>query len=135
MTTTELGELETLLWRVLPDPRGFAERALQQLMQRLATDPIAMAPAVVDSYSAAAHEALVDRNVLLASAVGACECWGDDIDCRTCAGAGSAGWMDPDAELFGELIAPALERMSQRANGHCEQKEGDNNEHVMAGGV
>lgn len=110
MSTTELSELEALLEKMLPDPRGFAERVFQQLTERLSTDPRTESGTVVDSYDTEAYDALVDRNVLLAAAVGACECWGYDPDCVVCRGAGSAGWVQPDARLFTELIEPAIRR-------------------------
>ena len=35
------------------------------------------------------HEDLVDRDRVLAAALGACLCWGHDIDCAVCQGAGT----------------------------------------------
>jgi hypothetical protein len=54
-------------------------------------------------------ETLRERNDSLALAVGACAlCWGDDILCAVCAGAGCAGFVPPDRELFAQYVAPAL---------------------------
>jgi hypothetical protein len=114
-TTTELGELEALLERVLPDPRGFAERVFEQIVARLTMQVPDASAAIVDSYDAAAYQALVDRNMILAAAVGACDCWGYESGCPLCAGAGSAGWTLPDAGLFGEFIAPAVQRMADQS--------------------
>lgn len=115
MSATELGDLESLLERVLPDPMGFAERVVGQLLDRLATDAPAVAPIVVAGFEAQAHEALVDRNMLVAAAVGACDCWAQDPDCPVCAGQGMAGWMRPDPQLYEEFVGPAVTRMTNQA--------------------
>ncbi len=112
MSTTELGELEELLERVLPDPRGFAERVFEQLMQRLSMQVPDGAAPVIDSYDAASYQALVDRNMILAAAVGACDCWGFEPGCPECGGAGAAGWLKPDAGLYDEFVEPAVRRMA-----------------------
>jgi hypothetical protein len=112
MTTSELAAVEALLLKVLPDPMGFAERILGELAERLATTPSGDGPNVVPSYESAAHEALVDRSVLLAAALGACDCWGEDAGCPSCGGQGSAGWVPPDPELYAEYVAPAVRRTS-----------------------
>lgn len=112
MSTSELGELETLLQRVLPDPRGFAERVFEQMMERLTQEVPDASTTVVNGYDTEAHEALVDRNTMLAAAVGACDCWGYEPGCSMCGGAGSAGWTRPDAELFAEFVEPAVRRMT-----------------------
>jgi hypothetical protein len=113
MSTSELADLEALLIRVLPDPMGFAERVFQEIVGRLATDtPGGGQPWVVTSDESSAHEALVDRNVLLAAALGACDCWGQDPECLTCSGKGSAGWIQPERRLYEEYVEPANVRMS-----------------------
>lgn len=104
MSTPELAQLETLLEQVLPDPRGYAERVMQQMMARMATGGQA------DDVT---HQALADRNLLFAAAVGACECWAEDQNCPNCGGDGSAGWTDPDPRLFVEYVQPALARMTR----------------------
>ncbi len=112
MTTSELAAVEALLVKVLPDPMGFAERILGELAERLATVPPGDGPTVVPGYGSAAHEALVDRNVLLAAALGACDCWGENPACPDCSGDGCVGWVPPDPELYGEYVAPAVRRAS-----------------------
>jgi hypothetical protein len=112
MTTSDLAAVEALLLRVLPDPMGFAENVLGELAQRLGTDPAAGAPTVIPSFESDAHEALVDRNTLLAAALGACECWGEEDACPSCGGLGSAGWVPPDPELYAHYVAPAGRRSS-----------------------
>jgi hypothetical protein len=111
MSTTELGELEALLERVLPDPRGFAQRVFEQIMQRLTTQVPDIAP-IVDSCDAAAYRGMVERNSILATAVGACDCWGFEPGCPVCEGAGAAGWMRPDTDLYSAIIEPAVRRMT-----------------------
>lgn len=111
MSTTELGELEALLERVLPDPRGFAQRVFEQVMQRLTTQVPETAP-IVDSCDANAYQSLVERNSILATAVGACDCWGFEPSCPVCEGAGAAGWMTPDADLYSRIVEPAVRRMA-----------------------
>jgi hypothetical protein len=113
MSTSELADLEALLIRVLPDPMGFAERVFQEMAGRLATDTSdGEQPWVVPSDQSSAHEALVDRNVLLAAALGACDCWGQDPECLTCSGEGSAGWIQPERGLYDEYVEPANVRMA-----------------------
>jgi hypothetical protein len=117
MSATELGELEALLERVLPDPRAFAERVFEQMVDRLTAQVPNGSPTVVEGYDAAAHQALIDRNMILAAAVGACDCWGYDPTCAVCGGEGSAGWTQPDAELFIEFVEPAARRMADESAG------------------
>ena len=116
MSTSELADLEALLIRVLPDPTGFAERVFQEMVGRLATDTSGTSgeeePWVVASEQSSAHEALADRNLLLAAALGACDCWGQDPDCPICSGEGSAGWTQPERRLYDQYVEPANVRMA-----------------------
>ncbi|WP_182881733.1 hypothetical protein [Microbispora sp. H10949] len=112
MTTSELAAVEALLVKALPDPMGFAERVLGELAERLATAPPGDGPAVLKAHESAAYQALVDRNTLLAAALGACECWGEDAGCPGCGGEGSAGWVPPDPELYAEYVVPVTRRIS-----------------------
>ena len=111
MSATELAQVEALIERMLPDPQGFAERVLQQMVDRLRTElPGAESRSFVAGPESPVHEALVDRNEALAVAVGACRCWGDDPRCPICSGEGSAGWTEPDPGLFAEYVEPAVLR-------------------------
>ncbi|MDX6392223.1 MAG: hypothetical protein QOJ73_3286 [Streptosporangiaceae bacterium] len=127
MSATELEEVQALLERVLPDPAGFAERLCLQIMTRWGNLPepgarafytattVDDAPAgepVMTADPVAADEAPVDTNILLAAALGACQCWGLRAGCRLCGGYGSAGWAEPDPELFEELVGPAIARLT-----------------------
>ena len=132
MTTTELDEVSALLARVLPDPSGFAERLLQQVMDRwgIPTDDHlgrggsnggstgasehidAARMAFAPRYQPESLDALADSNVLLASALGACDCWGLQSDCVVCKGEGSSGWTQPDVELFQAFVGPAVEKLA-----------------------
>jgi hypothetical protein len=112
MSTSELAELETLLVRVLPDPKGYAERVLQELLDRVTgVAPGGDQPWAVASDEPGADQMLVERNVLLAAALGACDCWGTDPACDICAGEGSPGWTEPDHRLYVEYVEPATRRM------------------------
>jgi hypothetical protein len=58
---------------------------------------------------------LEQRNDSFAAAVGACYlCWGEDLSCAVCGGNGQSGAFEPDAGLFAELVAPALQRIDRR---------------------
>jgi len=59
---------------------------------------------------------LVDRNIVLAAALGACECWGEQPSCATCRGAGGPGWRLPDRQLFSIFVFPAIEAMRKSWN-------------------
>jgi hypothetical protein len=137
MSGSELSDLEALLVRVLPDPAGFGRRVMEQVMDRLATDRPNGAPVTVamgpDPHL---HETLLDHNVLLAAALGACDCWGNDPGCRSCSGEGVPGWRLPDAQLYDEFVAPAVARMAgtvRPAHLPAEPTEGNRSEYHVAG--
>jgi hypothetical protein len=131
MNTIELDEVQALLNKVLPDPAGFAQRLLLQALGRWGqpgaggpaasfTDPFRAPP----SFTTAAAEDVtdedpaatlppVDTNILLAAALGACECWGMLPRCELCHGGGVAGWTEPDPELFDEFVRPAVAAMAR----------------------
>lgn len=106
-TTPELAQIESILEQVLPDPRGYVERVMQQMMARMSTGGGG------GQGDDGEYQVLVDRNLLLAAALGACECWAEDPNCPNCGGNGSAGWIDPDPQLFVEYVQPALTRMTR----------------------
>jgi hypothetical protein len=54
------------------------------------------------------YEELIQRNSLLAAALGACECWGDVDGCEICRGEGTPGWCRPDRRLFARFVRPAV---------------------------
>jgi hypothetical protein len=126
MSATELDEVQALLEHVLPDPAGYAQRLALQVMTQWGQS--AGSPAGASHPSAAAPDIMrgdiiippdppdpepaVDINLLLAAALGACECWGLSSDCVSCRGYGSVGWTTPDPELFEEFVQPALARLS-----------------------
>src|SRR5262249_36520149 len=107
MNVTELDEVQALLERVMPDPTGFAQRLLLQAMARWGQSAAtggtpATASATAENVTASDpvmspgqygwDETPVDTNLLLAAALGACECWGLQPNCGLCQGIGSSGW-------------------------------------------
>lgn len=127
MSATELEEVQALLEHVLPDPRGFAGRLFQQALAEYGQFA---GPAATAFYSAATAEDVVagktvivadqwaegeppvDISILLAGALGACECWGLQAACELCQGQGSARWTQPIPELFEEFVRPVIEKLA-----------------------
>lgn len=63
-------------------------------------------------------EMLRERNDALAQALGSCAlCWGDDVECPICGGAGQPGFTAPDRRMFAELLGPVVSRLRKRAPG------------------
>ena len=59
-----------------------------------------------------------ERNSALAAALGACDCWGLNLDCEICCGEGKSGWAVPDKELFSLFVAPVLNTVRQELKPH-----------------
>lgn len=60
--------------------------------------------------------ALRERNVSLATALGACPvCWGDDLACEACGGDGYPGASVPDAVLFAHYVGPVIKLLRRRS--------------------
>jgi hypothetical protein len=158
MSVTELDEVEALLEKVLPDPTGFGRRLLLQFMARLgqiaepngsasfagakafytaAAEDVTASETVIAPDQPAADGMLIDINMLLAAALGACDCWGLRADCTVCQGHGSAGWTEPDPELFEEFIQPATAKLSpisadcQRQHRSADHNEDDRNHEIV----
>lgn len=112
MTATELDDLELLLERLLPDPTGFMDRVLQQLVDRVADTTPHGPTTIIPRFDIELHERLSDHNLILATALGACECWGVDRGCPHCGGDGVSGWTTPDRSLFAEYVTPAIIRIA-----------------------
>jgi hypothetical protein len=71
--------------------------------------PTANRPAAGRSRADRICEELADRNVVLAAALGACNCcWGSTSDCPICAGAGAPGWILPEEQLYIAYVDPAI---------------------------
>jgi hypothetical protein len=143
MSATELDEVRALIERVLPDPAGYAQRLLLQVMTQFGPGAEAGATGFYQGASAfysattdqdvtasemvitpdqhATHEVPVDTNILLAAALGACECWGMRANCHLCHGLGTAGWTEPVPELFEEFVGPAIAKLSRIPGGEHER--------------
>ena len=94
-----------------------------------------------DAEQPAVDQGPVDINILLAAALGACECWGLQADCGLCQGQGSAGWTQPEPELFDEFVRPAIARLpgiyadGSRSPTPAVTADEDNQDHQTAQGV
>ena len=118
-TTTELGEIEALLEKALPDPMRFVERIAEQLLERLAANAPAEHPqpseaTVITDLQATGFRLWEDHNLVLSAALGSCECWVRVLRWTSCSGAGTPGWAEPDAELYAEYVVPAVRRTPVR---------------------
>jgi hypothetical protein len=148
MSTTELEEVQALLERVLPDPAGYAQRLLVQALTLWgqvtepgsgafypapAAEDVTVGDIVITPDQPGADDTPVDTNILLAAALGACECWGLRANCDLCRGQGCAGWTQPDPELFEEFAGPAIAKLSGVPGGDHEQggavKSDDSDDH------
>ena len=144
MSGTELKDVQALLQRAMSEPRAFAGRLLQQAIAQYGqlAEPAATAfyTAVAEDFTAdfTASETVIvpdewpasttrlDTNGLLAAALGACECWGLRAECHRCHGRGSAGWIQPDPELFEEFVRPAISRLSKQNGSNHQSVQGEN---------
>lgn len=117
MTTAET--LDGLVKETLADPSSAVFWLLQQLAGPTLDDDWteALAGRFVGAFAGGgpAHKALAERNMVLAAALGACDCWGELADCETCGGAGTTGWLSPDQAAFDLYIAPALRAFERPA--------------------
>lgn len=57
----------------------------------------------------------IDVNTVLSSAVGACECWGEDSGCPHCHGNGKPGYFEVDEQAFRQYVMPCMERVDEDA--------------------
>lgn len=62
-----------------------------------------------------ADDDLAERNLALAEALGACDCWGRDPRCHICEGEGGPGWILPDRQLFATYVQPAIRAIRAQA--------------------
>ncbi len=136
MTASELDQIQALVDHVLTDPTRFAQRLVGQLVTEwgisaedgsaiidtsVSAGPAQPSDTTQDNDVLAPNQRLINTNILLAAAMGACDCWGLDPGCRICRGEGSAGWVDPDPKLFNEFVAPAIARLPGTVQGDAGQ--------------
>lgn len=149
MDTTELDNVQALFERVRPDPAGFAQRLLMQVMASWGDirmpdpttfyadveqdDGLVDRTVVTQVQPSPMYDGLADTNILVSAALGACECWGLVADCEVCGGAGTPGWTLPDPDLFAELVGPAVARMSAAAGDGAESGRSGNNHRSSQG--
>jgi len=121
---TELADLRSLVDQVLDDPMGTITRLLEQVVVELLGDEDG-ARAVVGrmvgllgggTSDDTLQQTLIGKNTVVASALGACDCWGELADCPVCAGAGASGWLVPDPAAFSAYVAPAIDAMKGTEN-------------------
>ena len=125
MSATELEEVQALLERVLPDPRGFAGRLLQQAVTQYglvaepaptafyAAEDVTSGEDVIVADQWAADQPPVDTNILLAAALGACECWGLRGRLRSMPRPG-LGRLDPAGSRAVRRVCQARHRKAAR---------------------
>ena len=53
----------------------------------------------------------IDVNTVFSSAVGACECWGEDNSCQHCNGQGNPGHFEVNEDAFQTYVLPCMERL------------------------
>jgi hypothetical protein len=152
VSATELQDVTALLERVLPDPTGFAERLVNQLMAQFsgalamndprhagfpgpppgARQPYRSARTVITEPLDPSSPTGVPRApgttlALLAAALGACDCWGSP-GCPDCGGEGSSGWAEPDPVLFRKLVGPAIARLTTRPDDEDDYSPSDHHD-------
>lgn len=110
MVQRELETIEQLVVQIMPDPKGYADKVINQLLEKLTMGtPVSPTIEEPEKDYQIPYEQLAARNLLLAAALGACECWGENTECEYCKGVGSTGWIDPEEDLLRELVGPALQ--------------------------
>jgi hypothetical protein len=57
------------------------------------------------------QQQLAEHNQIIASALGACFCWGFDAECPHCQGKGIAGTQTVNTQLFERLVLPFFQRL------------------------
>jgi hypothetical protein len=61
-------------------------------------------------------EYLLRLNNSVAAALGACECWGEDLQCPHCKGEGEPGYKSVNQRYFRLYVQPCLEKMQVAAH-------------------
>jgi hypothetical protein len=134
-------DLSTLLGHGMADYLDLAQRMIAQLVDRVGEESFAagdeapaeriaaalgnrLARVVLDEEAIAVrYDVLAERNVALAAALGACDCWGDDPDCAICDGDGRPGWLPPDPQLFAVYVRPVAASIARPHQPHINHQE------------
>jgi hypothetical protein len=73
----------------------------------------AVVPHLNSALLSPASASLRVRNSRVARALGACDCFGEDVGCVECGGRGAPGWRLPDRGQFEAIVRPALQKVSR----------------------
>jgi hypothetical protein len=68
------------------------------------------------------QEQLAAHNQVIASALGACFCWGFDAECPHCQGNGIAGTQAVNTQLFEQLVFPFFQRLAALPEGKTDEE-------------
>lgn len=75
---------------------------------------------------------MAKRNAFVAGALGACECWGADVSCARCRGAGTPGAFEPVPSAFETLVVPLLRRRGGMLRDRIDREHEDESIHDAA---
>lgn len=132
MSQSELTDLQAIIIQILPDPKAYAQRVLNQFVERtLQLTPTGPELKEESAYPDDAKESTAAQTLLIAAALGACDCWGRRPDCPACSGEGQILFFTPEASLYEQFILPVAKRMAAMEepdgqNGQWEQPVGGN---------
>jgi hypothetical protein len=122
--STQLQDLLLARINQRPQEDPLRDVVAQMLAQRRApaskpkADPHALLRAARDALNA-----MQARSAVIAAALGGCGlCWGEELECPECKGAGRPGWRAPDPAAFETWVAPAI-RAAARGAGESSDPE------------
>jgi hypothetical protein len=133
MPGTELDDLQALLDKVRPDPTGFAQRLLVQVMTRFGDvpepdpavfytadeEPAITVPAEPVTYADPEPDLEVDTCLLLAAALGACRCAVPTCTSPICSTSGPAPGSCSTGRACGRCTCPTENRTGSTSASRC----------------